>query len=513
MPLTQFAFKGRRDGCICFTAAGVRERRVTESPWLLRLINASFTRHHNGRHGVLETDYLIIGTGALGMGFGDQLLTDDPGASLLFVDKHPLPGGHWNDAYSFVRLHQPSAFYGVGSRDLGSNRLDESGINAGFYELATGPEVKSYFTRLMDERFLPSGRVRYFPLSEYNGDGSFTSLATGETQGVKVRRRIVDATFFNTSVPSTRPPHYSIADGVRVIPPNGLPDQVAAHSHYTVVGGGKTGMDVCVWLLQNGVAANAIRWIVPRDSWLINRETTQPGDRFYSQLLGAKAVQLEACAEATSIEQLFELLERSRQLLRLDSNVTPQMYHGATIAPAEIALLASISDIVRLGRVQAIEPTEILLEQGSIAASADELYIDCTASAIARRPTRPIFDGDTITVQMIRAGLFSLSAAIIAHVEVNYTSDDEKNRLCQPMQAPDAATDWLLLLKAENAALARWGADKSLRDWMAGHRLTGANLRSDAVDQDPAIAAIRDRIRTASARAAANLEHLITLIG
>ena len=25
-------------------------------------------------------------------------------------------GGHWNDAYDFVRLHQPAALYGVNSR-------------------------------------------------------------------------------------------------------------------------------------------------------------------------------------------------------------------------------------------------------------------------------------------------------------------------------------------------------------------------------------------------------------
>ncbi len=26
------------------------------------------------------------------------------------------PGGHWTRAYPFVRLHQPSAYYGVNSR-------------------------------------------------------------------------------------------------------------------------------------------------------------------------------------------------------------------------------------------------------------------------------------------------------------------------------------------------------------------------------------------------------------
>jgi cation diffusion facilitator CzcD-associated flavoprotein CzcO len=71
---------------------------------------------------MLPTDYLIIGSAA-GMGFADQLL-NETNANIVIVDKHHLPGGHWNDAYSFVRLHGPSAFYGVGSRQLGSNRID-----------------------------------------------------------------------------------------------------------------------------------------------------------------------------------------------------------------------------------------------------------------------------------------------------------------------------------------------------------------------------------------------------
>ena len=59
----------------------------------------------------LEADYLVIGTGAVGMAFVDTLL-DESDASVIMVDNHHAPGGHWNDAYPFVRLHQPSHFYG-----------------------------------------------------------------------------------------------------------------------------------------------------------------------------------------------------------------------------------------------------------------------------------------------------------------------------------------------------------------------------------------------------------------
>ena len=52
----------------------------------------------------LQADYLVVGTGAMGMAFVDTLLTETD-ATIVMVDKHGKPGGHWNDAYPFVHLH------------------------------------------------------------------------------------------------------------------------------------------------------------------------------------------------------------------------------------------------------------------------------------------------------------------------------------------------------------------------------------------------------------------------
>src|SRR5690349_18244659 len=81
----------------------------------------------------LETDYLVVGAGASGMAFVDSLLSSSA-SEVVLVERRHRPGGHWLDAYPFVRLHQPSAYYGVNSRVLGTNRIDETGPNAGFYE-------------------------------------------------------------------------------------------------------------------------------------------------------------------------------------------------------------------------------------------------------------------------------------------------------------------------------------------------------------------------------------------
>ena len=76
----------------------------------------------------LETDYLVIGSGAMGMAFVDTLLAETD-ANVIMVDMHHKPGGHWNKAYPFVTLHQPSQYYGVSSKELSKGKKDEIGLN------------------------------------------------------------------------------------------------------------------------------------------------------------------------------------------------------------------------------------------------------------------------------------------------------------------------------------------------------------------------------------------------
>ena len=104
----------------------------------------------------ISTDYFVVGSGAVGMAFVDTLLAESS-ATVVIVDRHHAPGGHWCDAYPFVRLHQPSAYYGVNSRQLGSHGKDATGINVGMCERASGAELLSYYEQVM-QGFLASGR-------------------------------------------------------------------------------------------------------------------------------------------------------------------------------------------------------------------------------------------------------------------------------------------------------------------------------------------------------------------
>ncbi|MCK5754630.1 MAG: NAD(P)/FAD-dependent oxidoreductase, partial [Mycobacterium sp.] len=256
----------------------------------------------------IEADYLVIGAGAMGMAFVDTLLTETD-ATVVLVDSNLQPGGHWNWVYPFVRLHQPSAYYGVNSEAFDNeDAIDRAGPNEGFFELATGNEVCAYYDRVMRHRLLPTGRLSYFPMARYLGDNTFRTLG-GETHTVTVRRRVVDATYLLTEVQSMRSAPFEVGDGVDVVTPNDLPRHAREHEHFTIVGGGKTGMDCCLWLMRNGVAPAQLRWVRPRDAWLMNRAYIQPGQQFAKQIRGTINSRLAAITEASDLDDLFVRLE------------------------------------------------------------------------------------------------------------------------------------------------------------------------------------------------------------
>jgi NAD(P)-binding Rossmann-like domain len=440
-----------------------------------------------------ETDYLVIGAGATGLAFADTLLQESD-AHITLVDRHALPGGHWNDAYPYVTLHQPSAFYGVNSLALGSHRIDSHGPNAGLHELATGAEVCSYFQQVMQHQLLPSGRVRYLPMSEYAGvaDGVATlhSLMTGATTTVQVRRKLVDASHFTPDVPATTAPKFAVAAGVRLATPTQLSqlgqNGQALPTGYCIVGAGKTAMDAAMWLLAQGVAPAAIHWVMPRDSWLVNRLSTQPGEEFFMQSIGGMALQMRALSEASGVDDFFLRLEACGQMLRIDRTQTPRMFHYATLSEGEVAALRQITQVIRRGRVLAIEPEALVLEHGRVAMPAGLLYINCTASAVRPRRNPPIFEPGKITPQLVRAPLVTFSAAVCAYVEAHYADDAEKNALCTPVPFPQELAGYITSTLVGQANQLRWNQDKTLRDWMRNTRLDGFGRLTSQVSRDDA---------------------------
>ena len=327
----------------------------------------------------LQTDSLVKGCGASAMAFVD-VMPKDTDATFTMVDKRAAPGGHWNDAC-----------HGVASRALGHGRKDSTEFNQGLLELASGCEVTDYFHQWMRDTCLPSGRVRFMPMSPVpggpgTGRHAVRSLLSGPEELVQVRRRLVDDTLLHTSIPLTHTRKFSVADGVACVPPNDLARLAPGHTSFSVLGAGKTAIDSVSWLLANGAPPDSISWVLPREPWLLNRLVMQPGLDFFDQAIGAVARQLETFASAGSVHELCERMEEAGTWLRLDPTVWPTMFHGATVTSLELRQLRGIKNRVRLGRVLHLAADRMVLERGQVPARPGTLFVDCTARALQVLP-------------------------------------------------------------------------------------------------------------------------------
>ncbi|MEM8561385.1 MAG: NAD(P)/FAD-dependent oxidoreductase [Pseudomonadota bacterium] len=437
------------------------------------------------------SDYLLVGAGAMGMAFADVLM-EESDATITIVDRYHQPGGHWNVAYPYVRLHQPSSFYGVNSRKLGRDRIDSFGWNKGLYELAGKSEICAYYDTLMHD-FIASGRVHFMPMCEYQGDGVVQSLSSKVSHSVKANT-VVDATFMNVKVPAMGGPAYPVADEITCLAPNELVNAKSQWQRYVIVGAGKTSMDACLFLLDQGVDPADICWIKPREAWLWDRAKAQSEAMFETSLRPFNVARIKVIAESESVDEVFEKSEAQGLFMRVDESIKPSMFRCATVSRSEVEALRKISNVVRLGRVKAITADTVELEQGEIPIAPDTLFVDCTADGLAKRPAQPVFAGNTITLQSVRTCQQVFSAAFIAHIALSERDEADKNVLCTPVPHPDKDVDYLSNTLSDLVNSVAWGQDPSLTAWVKASRLDGFSYHaSGSAEEDAAFEAVMEQ--------------------
>jgi hypothetical protein len=440
----------------------------------------------------LATDYLVVGAGAMGMAFTDALI-DHADVHVTLVDRRHAPGGHWQDAYPFVRLHQASLFYGVASTELGDGTIQHDGPEAGLQERATADEIRLYYADVLRRRFLGSGRVTFLAGHEHRREGDVhvvTSRLSGERTRIDVRRRVVDAAYLAPTIPATTPPPFAVGDDVRVAPVNELVSVADAPSQYVITGSGKTATDAVVWLLSAGVDPDRIVWVRPRDPWMLNRAVVQP-DPVVATTMAADV--MAAATEAGSPDDLFLRLEAAGIMLRIDPDVTPTMAKTPTLAEWELQLLRSVDNVVRLGHVTSVSGGRMTLEDGVVPLAPDALVVHCAASGLSYPPMRPIWGRDGIRLQTVRVGFPCFCAALTGYVEATREDDRERNRLCPPNRYPDTPTDWAAMFTRGTRAAAAYGAEPDIAAWADRTALNPSRITPAARD-DPALRAAQARL-------------------
>lgn len=409
----------------------------------------------------VRADYLVVGSGASGMAFCDALI-DHANVRVALVDRRRGVGGHWLDAYPFVRLHQASAFYGVASTLLGGGRVQRRGPEAGLHERATAAEICAYYDHILADRLLESDRVELFTSCEYVGERTVVSRLSGRRIEVPQTCRIVDARYLAPDIPSDTPPPFEVADGARVIPVNDLTKVAEPTSRYVIVGSGKTATDACIWLLAHGVQPDAICWVRPREPWMFNRAVIQPDPAVF---LGMVAGIMQAATVATSLDDLFLRLEDAGIMLRIDRSVTPTMAKAPTLATWELEQLRGIEHVVRLGHIRLVEPGRITLTAGAVEVPRDALVVHCAASGLQYPPLVPIWGSSAITLQPIRSGFPCFGAALAGYVEATRSDDQLKNRLCPPSPYGNSLAEWARMIAIGSRATLAYSSEPDIRSF------------------------------------------------
>jgi hypothetical protein len=447
----------------------------------------------------VETDYLVIGAGATGLAFADALLAEADDVEVTLIDRRPAVGGHWLHAYPFVRLHSPSAYYGVDSLPLGDDRID----HVGEYERATGEEVCAYFAEVA-ARLERTGRVRILLEHDHVGDDRLRDLRTGGLVTVGVRRKVVDARYLEASVPATHARPFEVASGARVVPVNDLPD--VSGSTYTVLGAGKTAVDACTWLLESGVDPERIRWVRPRDAWFYDRRQFQPLEQVGGIMEGI-ALDAEAGAQAADVGDLFDRLEASGRFSRIDPAHPAAMYRGTMLSAGELDALRQIEDVVRLGHVRRIEADRIVLEDGEVPTGPDVVHVDATALGLRDAPPLPVFQPGRIVLQQLRHNSPPFNAALIGFVEARRDDDADKNRLCPPNPYASGVEDWPRMMSRTWRTERRWLGEPDVARWLAGSRLNLLRALPDHAGE-PSVRAALERFVTHVGAAIERLQQL-----
>jgi hypothetical protein len=307
-------------------------------------------------------------------------------------------------------------------------------------------------------------------------------------------------------VPAVTPPPFDVAEGVRLVTPGELARLERPADRIVIVGGGKTALDTAVWLLERSVPPSSIRWIRPREGWWMNRKFQQP-HALLPDFLEGTALQMEAMAEASSIDDLFARLEAAAVFFRLDPSVAPTMLHGAIASERELLLLRGIEDVVRLGRVRKIERDAIVLDEGRVPTDERTVHVHCSTRGLARPSCKPIFAGDRITLQPMMWGFACYQFAMLGVVEATIASDEQKNALCPPIRYWDRNEDYALAFLAMMSVMSSVPAYPPVATWNKSTRLNplgGIGAHKD----NPRVAESRVRIKRFGMPAAMNLRNL-----
>ncbi len=314
-------------------------------------------------------DYLVVGAGLTGMCFVDVILkyTD---ASVMLVDNKNGPGGHWFEPYKYVNLHQNADTYGIESLELKDG---------------SGSAVKKHFEDAL-EVFKKNKNFHV----QFN-----VTIDMERIDRCPRHKTLVDATYLTVSRLPTK---------WKMTTPWTLKLRDIPH---VVVGGGKTGMDTCIWLRKHGVP---VTWIVSHDAVWLKREKVNNLGPVPKSVLCARIMEFVI----KRIDPWFALKTDDRIF---SESKKPSRHRCAIIKEEECKIIKTVK-IIRHGYVKERKENTLYFQNGEQIDFGNSEFVDCVQNGCPIRETVPIFQKNKIVLQPIVMCQQSFSATTIAKIEV-----------------------------------------------------------------------------------------------
>jgi hypothetical protein len=240
----------------------------------------------------------------------------------------------------------------------------------------------------------------------------------------------------------------------------------------------------------------------------MNRRFQQPHSLLPDFMHGS-AIQIEAMALASSVDEIFGRLESEGFCLRIDPDVAPTMFRGAVLSEAELQRLRRIEGVIRMGHVRRIERDAIVLDHGRVPTDDRTVHVHCAARGLSRPPRRAIFEPGRVTIQPFLWGYACYQFAMLGVIEATVEGDEAKNGLCPAVSYWDVNEDYLTAFLATMASTSAMAGHATLATWSKASRLNPTSGIAAHRD-DPRVVASRERIRRFALPAAMNLQKLLS---
>ncbi len=257
-----------------------------------------------------------------------------------------------------------------------------------------------------DRRMLASGKVEFFPCSDYVGDRQFVSRVSGQRFEVPERCRVVDARYLAPDIPTQTPPPFEVADGARVDPGQrpGRADRGAraSTSSWDPARPRPTPASGCspAASTQTPSAGSG-----PASPGCSNRAVLQPDPAVFLGMVaerdggrGQPRPRSTSCSSGS---------RTPASCCAIDRSVTADDGQGADARPAgSSSSSARIEHVVRLGHVRRRGAgPDRPSTTGSVAVAKDAVVVHCAASGLQHPPRVPIWGPSAITLAADPGGL------------------------------------------------------------------------------------------------------------